>query len=77
MKCPNSDSVRKYQRLLYFEEFVNLYAVLMGYRTVDATELATELAALKYALPKEIRLVLKTSYRGVNQGKYWELMTDL
>ena len=31
----------------------------MGYRTADAAEPTKELAALKYALPKETRLVLK------------------
>ena len=31
----------------------------MGYRTVDAAEPTKELAALKYAVPKETRLVLK------------------
>jgi len=49
----------------YFEETFNSYAVLIGYRTVDAPEPTIELAALKYALPKETRLVLKTPYRGV------------
>ncbi|KAK2143550.1 hypothetical protein LSH36_832g00017 [Paralvinella palmiformis] len=45
----------------YFEETFNPYAVLMGYRTVDAPEPTKELAALKFALTKETRLVLNNS----------------
>jgi len=45
----------------YFDEKFNSYAVLMGYRTVDAPEPTKELAALKYALPKETWLALKNT----------------
>ncbi|KAK2140391.1 hypothetical protein LSH36_1368g00016 [Paralvinella palmiformis] len=41
----------------YFEETFNSYAVLMGYRKVDALKRTKELAVLKYSLPKEIKLV--------------------
>ena len=47
----------------FFEETFNSYATLMGYRDSEdsSTAKAKELAALKYALPKEARLVLKNS----------------
>jgi len=37
------------------------YATLMGYRTGDTKSPKKELTALKYALPKETRLVLKNN----------------
>jgi len=45
----------------YFEQTFNSYALLTGYSTVDAPEPTKKLAALKYALPKETRLVLKNT----------------
>ena len=51
----------------------------MGYRTVDAAEPTKELAVLKYALPKETRLVLKNtiSWRGTDNKDNQAFKTEI
>ena len=45
----------------YFEEKLNSYAVLLGFRIFDEHKPTRELAALKYALLKKTRLVFKNT----------------
>ena len=47
----------------FFCDTFEAYVTLMGYRTGTSKEPAKEIAALKYALPKEARLVLKNSIK--------------